>query len=71
MPHGHYSICITLPSQINKGRETTLAAGSKLIILDPTAEVSEDWLLEFLLEFVEPAFWPWYQKKKAEEANKK
>ena len=51
---------ITLPPSLDKGPECTLA-GNRLLLLDPRGEVSEDDLLAFMEEFVEPHLWSWLQ----------
>jgi len=58
---GRYSRVLVVPAAIEKGKESTLAA-NRLVLVDPRAEISEEKLLEFLEKFVEPNFWPWYQK---------
>lgn len=61
--HGKYSLALVLPANIKKGQQSTLAA-NRLILIDPRAEIHEEDLLEFLENYIEPKFWPWYQKKK-------
>jgi len=61
--HGKYSFALVLPANIKKGNESTLAA-NRLVLIDPRAEINEEDLLEFLETYIEPQFWPWYQKKK-------
>lgn len=63
--YGQYTRVLILPAAIEKGKESTLA-GNRLLLVDPRAEISEDDLLEFLETFIEPKFWPWYQKKRKE-----
>lgn len=60
--HGRYSRVLVLPSKLEIGESSTIA-GNRLLLVDPRAEISELDLLEFLERYVEPAFWPWYQKK--------
>jgi hypothetical protein len=62
-PHGKYSRALILPANLKIGKYSTLAA-DRLILVDPRGEISEDDLLEFLEEFVEPQFWAWYLKKR-------
>ena len=52
-----------LPASIEKGDESTLA-GNRLLLVDPRGEISEEDLLEFLEEHIEPNFWPWIEKIK-------
>jgi len=61
--HGKYSLALVLPANIKKGQQSTLAA-NRLVLIDPRAEIHEEDLLEFLETYIEPQFWPWYQKKK-------
>jgi len=61
--HGKYSLALVLPANIKKGQQSTLAA-NRLILIDPRAEIHEEDLLEFLETYIEPQFWPWYEKKK-------
>lgn len=64
-----YSTILTIPASLEKGKESTLAA-NRLILLDPRGEIHEKYLLEFLEDYVEPNFWPWYrEKKKARKAD--
>ena len=41
-----------------------MAAGDRLIIMDTTGEVPEDKLLQFYMQYVEPAFQNWWQSQK-------
>ncbi len=61
--HGKYSLALVLPANIKKGQQSTLAA-NRLVLIDPRAEIHEEDLLEFLETYIEPQFWPWYEKKK-------
>ena len=63
--HGKYSTALVIPASIEKGNESTLAA-NRLILVDPRGQISENDLLEFLEEHIEPHFWPWYLKKRLE-----
>jgi len=67
--HGKYSLALVLPANIKKGNESTLAA-NRLVLIDPRAEIHEEDLLEFLETYIEPQFWPWYQKKKQNAQSK-
>ncbi len=57
------SIGITLPAILTKGETTTLAA-NRIIVADARGEISEDDLLEFLEDVIEPRIWPWLEKRK-------
>ena len=63
--HGKYSQALILPSKLKKGKESTLAA-SRLILVDPRGEITEDDLLEFLETYIEPNFWPWIKSKEVQ-----
>ena len=52
---------VTLPPYLEKGPELTLA-GNRVLLMDPRGEISEDDLLAFLEEFIEPHLWPWLEK---------
>lgn len=68
---GRYSSVLVLPASIEKGKESTLA-GNRLLLVDPRAEISEDDLLEFLENYIEPEFWRWFtQKRKRQEKAEK
>ena len=56
---------ITLPAamQIND-KGVSMAASDRLIIMDTTGEVPEDKLLQFYMQYVEPAFHNWWQSQK-------
>jgi len=63
--HGRYSRALVIPAAIEKGETSTLAA-NRLMIVDPRGEISENDLLEFLEQHVEPNFWPWLKEKQKE-----
>jgi hypothetical protein len=48
--------------QISK-EGVSMAAGDRLIIMDTTGEVPEDKLLQFYMQYVEPAFQNWWQSQ--------
>jgi len=56
---------IVIPSKLKAGQTATIAA-SRLMIVDPRGEISEDDLLQFLEKFVEPQFWPWLKSKEGQ-----
>ena len=66
---GRYSRAIILPAAIEKGVTSTLAA-NRIMIVDPRGEISEEDLLEFLEQYVEPKFWPWLKKKQKEKEKR-
>ena len=41
-----------------------MAASDRLVIIDTTGEVPEDKLLQFYMQYVEPAFQNWWQSQK-------
>jgi len=53
---GKYSKAITIPAKLKVGRTVTLAA-NRILIVDLRGEISEDQLLDFLEQHVEPKFW--------------
>jgi len=55
---------ITLPASMKILEEVSMAAGDRLIIMDTTGEVPEDKLLQFYMQYVEPAFQNWWQSQK-------
>jgi antitoxin component of MazEF toxin-antitoxin module len=57
------SEAVTLPSNLVKGGEASIAA-NRLVIMDPRGEISEDDLLEFLEIHIEPVFWKWLRKRR-------
>jgi antitoxin component of MazEF toxin-antitoxin module len=63
--HVGNSEAVTLPANLVKGEEASIAA-DRLIIMDPRGEISEDDLLEFLETHIEPIFWEWLRKRNME-----
>ena len=55
---------ITLPASMEISDEVSMAASDRLIIMDTTGEVPEDKLLQFYLQYVEPAFKNWWESQK-------
>ena len=53
---------IVIPSKLKTGELATIAA-NRLMIVDPRGEISENDLLDFLEQYVEPNFWPWLKQK--------
>ena len=44
--------------------EVSMAASDRLIIMDTTGEIPENKLLQFFMQYVEPAFQNWWQAEK-------
>jgi hypothetical protein len=57
------SKAITIPSDVVKGEEASIAL-DRLMIVDLKGEISEDDLLDFLETHIEPVFWEWLRNKK-------
>src|SRR4030043_105467 len=55
---------VTLPAAMQISDEVSMAASDRLIIMDTTGEVPEDKLLQFYMQYVEPAFQNWWQAQK-------
>lgn len=55
------SLAITLPP-IEKGEWASIAA-NRLMLVDPRGKIDEEKLLEFLEDYIEPAFWDWFRKR--------
>ena len=55
---------VTLPASMQISDEVSMAASDRLIIMDTTGEVPEDKLLQFYMQYVEPAFQNWWQSQK-------
>ena len=55
---------ITLPASMEISEEVSMAASDRLIIMDTTGEVPENKLLQFFMQYVEPAFQNWWQAEK-------
>lgn len=51
---------VTLPAAMKILDEVSMAAGDRLILMDTTGEVPEDKLLQFFMEYVQPAFERWW-----------
>jgi len=49
---------VTIPSQLQKGEQCTLAA-DRIMLVDPRGEIPEEKLARFLEDIIEPQFWPW------------
>lgn len=56
---------MTYPGSVVVGDEATIA-GDRLLLIDPRGEISEDDLLEFMENHVEPAFQRWWRQKEAQ-----
>ena len=55
---------VTLPGTMQISDEVSMAASDRLILMDTTGEVPEDKLLQFFMQYVEPAFQNWWQAEK-------
>jgi hypothetical protein len=55
---------VTLPPGMKIGHEVSVAAGNRLLIMDTSGEVQEDKLLQFFMDYVEPAFQHWQDGQK-------
>jgi len=55
---------VTLPGSMQISNEVSMAASDRLLLVDTTGEVPEDKLLQFYLQYVEPAFQNWWQAQK-------
>ena len=62
---GKSSRFMNIPSPLEASDESTIAA-NRLILADPRGEISEHDLLEFMENYLEPAFWEWRKRKEAE-----
>ena len=60
---------VTLPAAMKISDEVSMAARDRLIIMDTTGEVPEDKLLQFYMQYVEPAFQNWWQAQKRTSAQ--
>ncbi len=55
---------ITLPAAMQISEEVSMAASDRLILMDTTGEVPEAKLLQFFMQYVEPAFPNWWEAEK-------
>jgi len=55
---------VTLPQGITLGEEVSMAAGNRLLLMDTTGEISDDKLLQFFVDYVDPAFQSWKNSQK-------
>jgi len=60
---GEHSRAMIIPAQLNVGERSTISA-NRLLLADVSGKISEDELLEFMEEHVEPAYWKWIEEKK-------
>lgn len=58
------SRAVTLPGAMNIGEEVSMAASDHLLLMDTTGELSEDKLLQFFIEHMEPSFRRWLESQK-------
>lgn len=59
---------IVIPHGIKTGEVGTIA-GNRLLLIDPRGVISEDDLLQFLEDHIEPEFWPWLAQLKGRKVN--
>ena len=52
---------VTLPGSMQISNEVSMAASDRLLLVDTNGEVPEDKLLQFFMQYVEPAFQNWWQ----------
>ncbi|QYY58439.2 hypothetical protein [Dehalococcoides mccartyi] len=55
---------VTLPGSMQIANEVSMAASDRLLLVDTNGEVPEDKLLQFFMQYVEPAFNNWWQSQK-------
>ena len=55
---------VTLPGSMQISNEVSMAASDRLLLVDTNGEVPEDKLLQFFMQYVEPAFQNWWQSQK-------
>jgi len=58
------SKAVTLPAAMKIMDEVSMAASDQIIMMDTTGEVPADKLLQFFMEYVEPAFQRWWESQK-------
>jgi len=58
------SRAVTLPAAMEISDEVSMAASDRLVLVDTIGEVPEDKLLQFYMQYVEPAFQNWWQAQK-------
>ncbi len=58
------SKAVTLPGTMEISEEVSMAASDRLIIMDTTGGIPEDKLLQFFIDYVEPAFKRWQDSQK-------
>lgn len=63
MKVGPHSRGMIIPAQLEIGKTSTIVA-DRLLLADIRGEISENDLLEFYEEHIEPRFWEWYNKKR-------
>ena len=55
---------VTLPQGMTIGEEVSMAAGDRLLLVDTSGEIPDYKLLQFFIDYVEPAFQSWNQSPK-------
>ena len=57
------SKAVTLPGTMEISEKVSMAASDRLIIMDTTGAIPEDKLLQFFIDYVEPAFERWQESQ--------
>lgn len=55
---------VTLPQGVVIGEEVSMAGGDRLLLMDTSGKISDAKLLEFFVDYLEPAFRSWQEAEK-------
>ena len=55
---------VTLPQGMTIGEEVSMAAGDRLLLVDTSGEIPDYKLLQFFIDYLEPAFQSWKDSQK-------
>jgi hypothetical protein len=55
---------VTLPQGMTIGEEVSMAAGERLLLVDTSGEIPDHKLLQFFIDYLEPAFQSWKDLQK-------
>jgi len=55
---------VTIPQGMTIGEEVSMAAGERLLLVDTSGEIPDYKLLQFFIDYVEPAFQNWKEAQK-------